>query len=270
MKTLKLYNGNINRKRHGYIAAHSKAEAIRVALAGGYQLAARELSNYWSECWGTQAERALGMPTEPCFWVYSDEKRQFERLDKEEPVVPRDGRRGLGVKYTKFDDIPHFTRDGSWECDFPMKRVWHNIEEFQRTQGLDIDPDFQRAHVWTESQQVAWIEFFLRGGKTSRVIYLNKPSWHNSAKTGYDDFVLVDGKQRLEAIRRFIYNEIRAFGSYYREFTDSLRITQTIKFNINDLQTRREVLQWYLDFNSGGVVHSAEEINRVRDLLAAA
>jgi hypothetical protein len=40
-----------------------------------------------------------------------------------------------------------------------------------------------------------------------------------------------------------------------------------IKFNINDLQYRREVLQWYLDMNTGGTVHSKEEIQRVKHLL---
>jgi len=40
-----------------------------------------------------------------------------------------------------------------------------------------------------------------------------------------------------------------------------------MKINVNDLQTRAEVLQWYIDFNSGGVVHTAEEIARVKALL---
>ena len=51
--------------------------------------------------------------------------------------------------------------------------------------------------MWTEEQQIAWIEFFLKGGRTSRVIYLNKPSWHRSVPEGaYDDYVCVDGLQR--------------------------------------------------------------------------
>jgi hypothetical protein len=37
---------------------------------------------------------------------------------------------------------------------------------------------------------------------------------------------------------------------------------------VNELKTRREVLQWYLDLNAGGVVHTTKEIERVRELLA--
>jgi hypothetical protein len=73
----------------------------------------------------------------------------------------------------------------------------------------------------------------------------------------------------LEAIRRFTHNEIAVFGSYRREFTDNLRLCQTIKLHMNDLATRAEVLQWYLEFNAGGTPHTAAEIERVRQLLAA-
>lgn len=37
--------------------------------------------------------------------------------------------------------------------------------------------------------------------------------------------------------------------------------------NVNNLKTREEVLQWYIDFNAGGTVHSKEEIDRVKKLL---
>lgn len=174
-------------------------------------------------------------------------------------------------KLTRFEDIPQFTECGQWECDFDLTRVWPFIEEQQKQQGLDIDPDFQRVHVWTEAQQVAWIEFFLRGGKTGRVLYFNKPSWNRWNRTKhkkYDDFVLVDGKQRLEAIRRFVHNEIQVFGSYFHEYTDSPRLIRTtIRINVNDLQTKEQVLQWYIEMNTGGTPHTEAEIEKVRRML---
>jgi hypothetical protein len=41
-----------------------------------------------------------------------------------------------------------------------------------------------------------------------------------------------------------------------------------LKMQVNNLQTRKEVLTWHLQTNDGGVVHSAEELERVRGLLA--
>lgn len=166
----------------------------------------------------------------------------------------------------KFRDIPQFTRSGSWECDFSIESVIKQIDEWDKEFGLNLNPDFQRGHVWTEEQQIAWLEFLFKGGKTSRVIYFNNPNW-GRYETGKDDMVCVDGLQRLTAIRRFINNEIKVFGHYYNEYDDSPRVMHGIKININDLQTREEVLQWYLDFNTGGTVHSQEEIDRVKKLL---
>ena len=168
------------------------------------------------------------------------------------------------MKVTRYSDIPQLTRSGSWECDFDLRGVWRQVEQWQEEDGLDINPDFQRAHVWTEAQQIAWLEFFLRGGKTGKVLYFNHTEWGRSYK-GWS--VIVDGKQRLEAIRRFIHNEISVFGSFRDEFTDSLRCSHTIKLNMNDLPTRADVLQWYLEMNAGGTAHTDAEINRVRRLL---
>lgn len=169
------------------------------------------------------------------------------------------------TKLTRFEDIPQFTRTGHWECDFGLDGVVEFVAKYA-SQGLDLDPDFQRGHVWTEAQQIAWLEFWARGGTTGRVLYFNCPHWGRGER---DDFVIVDGKQRLQAITRFVANEIPIYGSLYREFTDSpRRMTHTVKINVNDLKTRAEVLEWYIQMNSGGVVHSETEIQRVKELLA--
>lgn len=101
------------------------------------------------------------------------------------------------------------------------------------------------------------------------MIYFNCPSWHYPVKDGaYNDYVCVDGLQRLTAICRFVNNEIKVFGSYFKEYEDpKILISHTIKININDLQTEKEVLQWYIDMNSCGTQHSSEEIERVKRMM---
>lgn len=170
----------------------------------------------------------------------------------------------------RFQDIPRLTENGQWECDFPPDRLIKFVDENAADHGLQLCPDFQRGHVWTEAQQVAFVEFFLRGGKTGRVVYLNDPNWQFShGPTDYADFVVVDGLQRLTAFRRFLADEFRAFGSLRSEFTDNIRLTNTMKVNINTLPTRAAVLQWYLEMNAGGTPHADAEIERVRGLLRA-
>ena len=168
---------------------------------------------------------------------------------------------------TRFQDIPQFTRDGSYQVNMePKYMIEHICGEWVEDMGLQLDPDFQRAHVWTREQQIAYVEYFLRGGKSGRDLYFNHPQWMG----GWEgEFVLVDGKQRIEAFRAFFNNEFPIFGgTYYREFTDKIRmVSHTFIIHVNDLKTRAEVLTWYLEMNTGGTVHTSEEIEKVQLLL---
>ena len=81
---------------------------------------------------------------------------------------------------------------------------------------------------------------------------------------------LVDGLQRLTACLRFLRGEISAFGHYLAEYEDLHALGGIrLSFRVNDLKTRAEVLRWYLEINTGGVVHTEEEIAKVEALLTA-
>ena len=43
--------------------------------------------------------------------------------------------------------------------------------------------------------------------------------------------------------------------------------TNTLMIHVNNLKTKREVLQWYIDMNAGGTPHTTEEIERVKKLI---
>ena len=115
------------------------------------------------------------------------------------------------IKYTSFKAIPQFTRAGSYAVDIPLDRVPKWVANEQEDPGLVLTPEFQRGHVWTKKQQVAYLEFLLRGGRTGRDLYFNYPSQHVQVPDGaYNDYVCVDGLQRLTAIQRFFGNELKA------------------------------------------------------------
>lgn len=163
----------------------------------------------------------------------------------------------------KFSEIPQLTKRGSWEVTYEFKSFIHHIQD-EIKEGLVLNPDFQRGHVWTEGQQVAFIEYYLMGGNTG-VIYLNAPHWPDVSPD--DTYVCVDGLQRITTFMRFYNNEIKAFGHYYKEFEGRLGLSHSIALNVNNLKTRKEVLQWYLEMNGGGTPHTKEELDRVKRLL---
>jgi hypothetical protein len=167
----------------------------------------------------------------------------------------------------KFQDIPQFTRSASYQVNVSWRSLERQLEQFNDRNGmLDLDPDFQRGHVWSPEKQIAYVEFILRGGNSSKTLQFNCSSWQREYNTPLQ---LVDGKQRLEAVRKFLRNELPIFGgSFLADFTDELPHCQVdFIFCVNNLKTRSEVLQWYLELNSGGVVHTEEELNKVRKML---
>lgn len=167
----------------------------------------------------------------------------------------------------KFRDIKPFTRDGNYSVQVSLSYLEKHLADWASAGNLDLDPDFQRAHVWDEARQVAFVEYLLRGGKASREIRFNCAGWMHDF---HGTVELVDGKQRLEACLRFLRGEIPAFGYVIGAYEDRPNLLQGLTFYVNDLETRREVLQWYLDLNTGGVVHTSDEIEKVKKLLEVA
>ena len=168
--------------------------------------------------------------------------------------------------YTKFADIPQLTEDGFYQIDVPLDFVARTIERYTEEHQFNMTPDFQRAHVWTREQKIAFVEHLLRGGKGSNIIRLNRPGWMGRGEHG--ELVVVDGKQRLQACLDFVENRIPAFGTLYAHYEDKVRIISiNLRFHINNLRTREEILKWYLELNTGGTPHTEEEIAKVQKLL---
>lgn len=169
----------------------------------------------------------------------------------------------------KFSDIKPFTRSANYRVNIPWNLLEDTLTYYDDKKLpnfiFDMNPDFQRAHVWTEEKQIKYIEFILREGQSSRDIFFNCPGWQDSYKGPME---LVDGKQRIEAARKFMKGDLGVFGGHcYDDFTDRIRYTAGFVFHINNLATREQVLQWYLDLNEGGVVHTKQELDKVKELL---
>ena len=164
---------------------------------------------------------------------------------------------------------PYYTVEQSWRHMEKTLEDWGKTEGLPKFLGMNLDPDFQRSHVWTEDKQIAYVEFCLRNGTGSRTILFNHPGWNDDYR---GEMVLVDGKQRLEAVRKFIRNELPIFGgNRLNDFDDPKALLRSsganFSFSVNSLQTRREVLEWYLQINSGGVVHTKDELDKVEAML---
>jgi hypothetical protein len=123
----------------------------------------------------------------------------------------------------RYQDIPQFTRNATYAIDVSWRYLpehyTHSIFDYK----LDVNPEFQRGYVWTNLQKERYIEYILKGGASGRNIYFNCPGWHNGK---IEQYVLVDGKQRLDAVLGYLNNEFKVFDKYHNEYSDKLNISQ--------------------------------------------
>jgi hypothetical protein len=175
----------------------------------------------------------------------------------------------------KASDIKKLIEWGSDSYDYRLTSLSGTIQEWEVEEELELCPTFQRGHVWTQPQQIAFVEYILRGGKTSSILLNDKTrsemvldSKGNLIRQNWG-FVCVDGLQRLTALMLFLDDKLPAFG-HTRSQIEGIELelrSLHINVRINCLATDREVLKWYLELNAGGTPHTEAELDRVRDLL---
>jgi len=175
-------------------------------------------------------------------------------------------------------DIPQMTNAGNYQVNVDWEYLLHWIDKhLQSGRGsaiLDLNPDFQRGHVWNVKQQRKYVEYKMKNGPGADVIYFNCIGWMDDFR---GPFVIVDGLQRLTAVTKFMKNKLRVFkglsddkvGFIHSDFIGLMRLMRGCEFiiNVNNLKNRKEVLTWYLEMNSGGTPHTKKELNKVKELL---
>jgi len=171
------------------------------------------------------------------------------------------------VTKMKFSDIPRFTQRPSYHTNYDLSNIEVQINHLIKELGLQLNPDFQRGHVWTQEQQISYVEYLLRGGASGKEFYFNRIGGMHNFKNPKADFVCVDGLQRLTAIFAFIHNEIPAFGQYTKDYDDLIMAGVMFSINVNDLKTKKDVLIWYLEMNSSGTPHTKEELRKVEKMI---
>lgn len=186
---------------------------------------------------------------------------------------------GLSEKEKSLYFLVRPVRSSKYHIDVRLTQVENHINSLiddAKILGgeLQLNPDFQRGHVWDEQKQIAFMENVLR--KSAPVeLKFNCAKFFESNKQinpnmNGGDIVCIDGLQRLTAIREFVADKFKVFGRYN---ASDLKQTPfdigryTFKFEMFDFDDKRDLLQFYIDLNSGGVVHSKEEIERVKSIL---
>lgn len=173
------------------------------------------------------------------------------------------------------------TGDG---VDMTLPYWFEYLKSYDDEGLLVLNPEFQRGHVWTEQQQIAFIENLLSGKVQHNVIIFNNLADVAIREPDVVDkeienkMICVDGLQRLTAMQRFCNNEIRIYDNQlcFDDFVSDVDVKRRILHNrrvrirltFTKILKLNELMQYYVDLNSGGTVHSQSEIERVKQLIA--
>lgn len=166
-----------------------------------------------------------------------------------------------------------------FSVSFKYLDSWLDQErEISRTKGgvFDLNPDFQRGHVWTDDQASHYVLNAIRGMAPTTIMF-NSPNYDGRrGKQPGDmhdfDFVCIDGLQRLTAVRRFMSDQLPLpSGHFLKDLGKASGILSRIhlRFNVQIFvfSLKKDLIQFYLDLNTGGTPHTTEEIQRVRAML---
>lgn len=166
----------------------------------------------------------------------------------------------------KFKDIETFPK-GYYNVDVGLKYFEKHLNSWNEPKfgsPLILNPEWQRGHVWKDSQKIAFMEYFLKGGRTGRNLIFNCSSWDTSYNT---PIYCVDGLQRITATLDFLNNRIKVFGIYFKDFEDFPTNDHTFHFQMLKIENKKQLLKIYLDLNSGGTPHNPKELKRIAEML---
>jgi len=100
-----------------------------------------------------------------------------------------------------------------------VKQTWSITEIYQKIKNGDLilDPDYQRNEVWHISKQISFIESLFMEIMIPPIYVVEVPGTDILEGKKYE---VVDGKQRLTTINKFINNELRLDKKYLEYYSD--------------------------------------------------
>jgi hypothetical protein len=122
---------------------------------------------------------------------------------------------------------------------------------------LDLDPSYQRRSVWSPKDRRFFLDTIFRG-YPSPAIYL-----HKTVKDGRPTYAVVDGKQRLETVFKFVKNKIRIDKGFGDNRLDSKRWRDISE----DADLKRHFWDYVVPVEFINIEGDSELVNNVFDRL---
>jgi len=140
-----------------------------------------------------------------------------------------------------------------------LSRCYNNYE------GVDFDPDYQRGHVWEMEDKISLLDSIFAKRDIGKFVF-NSRDYADEGPL----CEIIDGKQRLSAIKEFAEDRYKYRGYYFSELNWQDRNTfsnKSVSVAELDEATEEEILETFLAVNITGRQQNTDHINHVKELL---
>lgn len=136
--------------------------------------------------------------------------------------------------------------------------------------GIDMNPEYQRDYVWEMSDKVNLIHSIFNKIDIGRFVFIRRP--YGERKELYE---VLDGKQRLSALKDFIEDRFTYQGKLFSElsfgdqcyFNSFGIVVGQVESHSNNPVTLKQKLKYFLKINTVGKVMDLTHLEKIKEQL---
>jgi len=131
--------------------------------------------------------------------------------------------------------------------------------------GVDMDPEYQRDHVWDIDDKVALIDSLMKNYDLGKFLF-NRRSYSEKGEL----YEIVDGKQRMTALIEFYEDRFAYKGLLFSQMSirdqNQFRGFTVNVAEVNELN-KNQLIELFIRVNTNGRIMSQEHLENVKNLL---
>jgi hypothetical protein len=166
----------------------------------------------------------------------------------------------------------HLGESRAYPIEMMLRQPITRTMDAERSLLHFVLPPWQRPEVWDQARKRTFIEGIFLGLGTGIYVHHEVELDHNGQMKPMSGW-LIDGQQRISAIRDFVHNKLEIFDGL--QFSDISPAEQRRRFlhvvfpshEIPYQQDERMHKELYHRLNFGGVAHTTEDLQRLETAL---
>jgi hypothetical protein len=166
----------------------------------------------------------------------------------------------------ELDKNQSLIEDNDIRFSYMRRQISSILHSIYGGSGLDLNPDYQREHVWSEEQKVDLIDSIFKNIEIGKFTIIRR-KFSEELDNYYE---VLDGKQRIQAILDFYECRFKYKGLTYNDLNwiDRNHFTNySVSWAETEPLTDKQKYRYFLKLNKCGVPMSKDQIEKVEKML---